>query len=82
MLRAGKPNGYFSPLDCGVLPQPSRHDEQNSRDGKKRRHSKLADAVRQDVDCDCETNNHHSQPKRRESQQQSPGENFLAWLAK
>jgi hypothetical protein len=49
-----QPNGYFSPLACGVLPQPSGHGEQNTCDGEKRRAGKPADAVRQDVEDDGE----------------------------
>ena len=52
--KARQPNGYFSPLACGVLPQSSRHGEQNTGDGEKRRAGKPADAVRQDVEDDDE----------------------------
>src|SRR5439155_20332194 len=66
--KARQPNGYFSPLACGVLPQLSRHGEQNTGDGEKRRAGKPANAVRQHVKRDAEANDNHQQPKRREPQ--------------
>jgi hypothetical protein len=81
MLRPGGRMGILARSIAEFYRNRLGHDEQNARDGEKCRTGKPADAVSQDVHCDCETNNRHSQPEPRESQQQSPGENFPAWLA-
>ena len=69
--KARQPNGYFSPLACGVLPQSSRHGEQNTGDGEKRRAGKPADAVRQDVEDDDEADDRRGEQQRGQSEQEA-----------
>ncbi len=79
--KARQPNGYFSPLDCGVLPQPSRHDQQDARDGEKHRDRQPSESVRQDLEGDSKANYHHRKPERRKSEQEVRREDFLARVA-
>ena len=80
--KARQPNGYFSPLACGVLPQPSRHGEQNTRDGEKRRAGKPADAVRQDVEDDGDADDRRGEQQRGQSEQEARRKYFLARVTK
>src|SRR5437588_10678711 len=63
-------------------PQPSRHGEQNTRDGEKRRAGKPADTVRQDVEDDGEANDHHENEHRCKSEQEARRKYFLARVTK
>src|SRR5438445_9060585 len=74
--------GYLSPLACGVLPQPSRHGEQNTRDGEKRRAGKPADAVRQDVEDDGDADDRRGEQQRGQSEQEARRKYFLARVTK
>ena len=85
LVALGQNPKLYAAIILGIslwLSQPLKHDEHDACDGEKRRARKPADAVRQDVDCDSETNDHHRQPEYRESHQQSRGENLLTWMTK
>jgi hypothetical protein len=80
--KARQPNGYFSPLACGVLPQPPGHGEQNTCDGEKRRAGKPADALRQDVEDDGEGDDRRGEQQRGQSEQEAWRKYFLARVTK
>ncbi len=63
-------------------PQPSRHGEQNTRDGEKRRAGKPADAVRQDVEDDGEADDRRGEQQRGQSEQEARRKYFLARVTK